>query len=228
MKFIVFGLGTYGASLSSKLVVLGHEVIGVDKKIDLVEKWNHQITHTIALDATSPDAIKALPLKDVDAVINAIGEDEGVNIMATALLVQNGVKRIICRVTSPLQQTVLEAMNVKEFVYPEGDSAERMAYKLDLKGVTDSFMIRSDKFKLIEIELPKRYVDKKIKEIDFLGRYHIQPVTIVRETQNRNILGTVRTTRVVQGVLTPDTVLQQGDKLLLFGDVGDLERFMEE
>jgi trk system potassium uptake protein TrkA len=227
MKFIVFGLGNYGAALSTKLVVLGHEVIGVDKKVDLVEKLNHQITHAIALDATSPDAIKALPLNDVDAVINAIGEDEGVNIMTTALLKQRGAKRIICRVTSPLQQTVLEAMNVKEFVYPEGDSAERMAHKLDLKGVTDSFKI-SDKFKLIEIEIPKRYIQRKIKEIDFLGKYHIQPVTIVREMQSRNILGTIRITRVVQGVLTPETTLHPGDKLLLFGDVDNLEKFMED
>lgn len=227
MKFIVLGLGNYGAALSIKLVVLGHEVIGVDRKLELVEKLNHQITHAIAMDATSPEAIKGLPLKDVDAVINAIGEDEGINIMATALLVQSGIKRIICRVTSPLQQTVLEAMNIKEFVYPEGDSAERLAYKLDLKGVTDSFKI-SDKFKLIEIELPKRYVDKKLMDIEFLEKYHIQPVTIVREMQSRNILGTVRTTRVVQGVLTPETVLHRGDKLLLFGDVVNLERFMEE
>lgn len=227
MKFIVLGLGHYGAALSTKLVVLGHEVIGADKQIALVEKLNHQITHAIALDATSPEAIKGLPLKDVDAVVNAIGEDEGVNIMATALLVQSGVKRIICRVTSPLQQTVLEAMNVKEFVYPEGDSAERMAYKLDLKGVTDSFQI-GERFKLIEIELPARYVDHNISEIDFPGKYQIQPVTIVREVESRNFLGTVRTTRVVQGVLQPDTILRKGDKLLLFGDVMNLEKFMEE
>ena len=227
MKFIVLGLGNYGAALSSKLVLLGHEVVGVDRKMELVEKSNHQITHAIAMDATSPDAIKGLPLKDVDAVINAIGEDEGVNIMATALLVQNGVKRIICRVTSPLQQTVLEAMNIKEFVYPEGDSAERMAYKLDLKGVTDPFQI-SEKFKLIELEVPNRYTDKTIAEIDFLTKYHIQPVTIVRETESRNLLGIVRMTRVVQGVLTPDTILRKGDKLLLFGDVLDLEKFIEE
>jgi len=227
MKFIVIGLGNYGAALATKLVALGHEVIGVDTRMELVEKLNHQITHAISMDATSPEAIRELPLRDVDAVINSIGENEGVNIMATALLVQNGVQRIICRVTSPLQQTVLEAMNVKEFVYPEGDSAERMAYKLDLKGVTDSFKI-SDKFKLVEIELPRRYFDKKISEIDFLGRYRIQPVTVVREMETRNILGTIRTTRVVQGVLWPDTVLHKGDKLLLFGDVEDLERFMEE
>lgn len=227
MKFIVLGLGNYGAALSTKLVLLGHEVIGIDKRLELVEKLNHQITHTIAMDATSPEGIKGLPLNDVDAVINTIGEDEGVNIMASALLVQSGVKRIICRVTSPLQQTVLEAMKIKEFVYPEGDSAERMAYKLDLKGVTDSFQI-SDRFKLIEVELPKRYIDKTITEIDFLGKYNIQPVTIVREMQSRNFLGTIRTTRVVQGVLKPDTVLREGDKMLLFGDVVNLEKFMAE
>ena len=68
----------------------------------------------------------------------------------------------------------------------------------------------------------------KLGEIDFLGKYHLQPVTIVREMQSRNILGTIRTTRVVQGVLTPDTKLEKGDKLLLFGDVINLERFMEE
>jgi trk system potassium uptake protein TrkA len=227
MKFIVFGLGHYGASLSSRLVMLGHEVIGVDKKMELVEKWNHQITHTIALDATNPEGIKNLPLNDVDAVINAIGEDEGVNIMLSALLKQSGANRIICRVTSPLQQTVLEAMNINEFVYPEGDSAERLAYKLDLKGVTDSFKI-SDKYQLIEIEVPARYVDKKIGDIDFLGKYQIQPITFIRTIQSRNLLGTFHKSKEVQGVLTPDTVLLKADHILLFGPVENLEDFVEE
>lgn len=227
MKFIIFGLGHYGASLSSKLVLLGHEVIAVDKKMELVEKWNHQVTHAISLDATSPEAIKTLPLNDVDIAVNAIGEDEGVNIMISALLKQNGVKRIICRVISPLQQTVLEAMNITEFVYPEGDSAERLAYKLNLKGVTDSFKI-SDKYKLVEIEVPARYVDNKINEIDFLGKYHIQPVTIIRTVQTQNILGTSRKSKEVQGVLTPDTILREKDHILLFGSVENLEKFIDE
>jgi trk system potassium uptake protein TrkA len=65
-------------------------------------------------------------LKDIDAAIVGIGEDEGAIIMTTALLRQIGVPRIICRVTSPLQKIVLEAMNVDEFVYPEASSAERL------------------------------------------------------------------------------------------------------
>ena len=77
MKFIVFGLGNFGAALSEQLVSLGHEVIGVDVRLELADKYKHAVTHTIALDATSKEAVAQLPLADVDAVIVGIGENEG-------------------------------------------------------------------------------------------------------------------------------------------------------
>jgi trk system potassium uptake protein TrkA len=132
MKFIVFGLGNFGASLSYKLVQLGHEVIAVDERLEVVDKYKHSITHAVALDSTNKEAVAQLPIKDVDAAIVGIGENEGANIMTTALLKQLGVKRIICRITSPLQKIVLDAMDMQEFVNPEASSAERFALKLDL------------------------------------------------------------------------------------------------
>lgn len=227
MKFIVFGLGNYGASLSQKLVSLGHEVIGVDVKMELVEKLKNDLTHTIAMDAGSPEAVKSLPLRDLDAAVNAIGENEGANIMLTAVLKQLSVKRIICRVLTPLQKTVLEAMDIQEFVYPEADSAERLAYKLDLKGVTDSFKI-TDNYKMIEVQIPDRYIDQKIGEIDFIGKYSVQPITIIRITEQKNILGTTNRVKQVTGVLSPETHLRRGDRLLIFGEVSKLEDFVED
>ncbi len=226
MKFIVFGLGNYGASLSSKLVSLGHEVIGVDARMELVEKLKNKLTHTISMDAVKPEAVKSLPLRDIDAAINAIGENEGANIMLTALLKQLNVNRIICRVISPLQQTVLEAMDIQEFVFPEADSAERLAYRLDLKGVIDSFKI-TEKYQLIEVEVPARYVDSKLKEIDFL-KYPVQPVTLLRLKEEKSIIGTIHKVKEVVGILTPDTTLLQGDILLLFGEITKLEEFVED
>jgi len=226
MKFIVFGLGNYGAALSGKLASLGHEVIGVDQKMELVEKFKSSVTHTVALDAGSPDAVKSLPLKDVDAVINTIGENEGLNIMLAALLKQVVVKRLICRVISPLQKTVLEAMDIKEFVYPEADSAERLAYRLDLKGVVDTFKI-TDKYQLVEVKVPDRYIDLRMKEIDFL-KYPIQPVTLLRSVEEKSIIGTRIMVNQVVGVLTPDTTLRKGDILVLFGEVEKLEEFIEQ
>jgi trk system potassium uptake protein len=225
MKFIVFGLGNYGAALSTKLVALGHEVIGVDLKLELVEKWKNQITYTIALDAGSLEGVKSLPLKETDVIINAIGEGEGANIMLTALLKQLNAGRIICRVISPLQKTVLEAMGIQEFAYPEADSAERMAHTLDLKGVVDSYKV-SDDYQLIDVAVPERYIDKKIFEVNFQN-YDVQPVTIIRTVDERNIFGTIHKVKKVVGILTPSTTLKKGDRLLLFGEVSKLETFVE-
>lgn len=226
MKFIVFGLGNYGASLATKLVALGHEVIGVDSRMEIAEKWKDHITHTITLDASSREAMQTLPLNDVDAVMISIGETPGISIMVAALLKQLGVKRIICRIINPLQQTVLESMNITEFVYPEADSAERMAYKLDLKGVVESYKV-GDRFQLLEVGVPQRYIGTRVNEINFVGEYDVQLITIIRPVDEKNIFGVIRTTRKVMGIISSDIELKRGDTLVLFGEETNLETFIE-
>lgn len=226
MKFIVFGLGNFGASLSHRLTALGHEVIGVDQQLELADKLKNKITHTIALDSTNPEGMKQLPLKDVDAAIVGIGENEGASIMTTALLKQMELKRIICRVTSPLQKVVLEAMNINEFVYPEASSAERLAFKLDLPGVINSFQVTED-YRLLEVAVPSKYIGKKVTDLNIETRYQLVLVTIIKDVMEKNIFGKDKKTEKVMGVVPPGTILSKGDLLLLFGSPANLENFIE-
>jgi Trk K+ transport system NAD-binding subunit len=48
----------------------------------------------VQLDATDELAVAGLPLKETDIVIIAIGEDQGANVMATALFKNMQVKTI--------------------------------------------------------------------------------------------------------------------------------------
>lgn len=226
MKFIVFGLGHFGAALCQQLVSLGHEVVGVDQKIELADKYKHVITHTIALDATSQEAVAQLPLSGIEAAIVGIGENEGASIMTTALLKQMEVNRIICRVTSPLQKIVLESMNITEFVYPEASSAERLALKLDLPGVIDSFQI-STSYRLLEVAVPGRYVGQSIASLNLGDRYKLSLVTIIKNIREKNIFGIDRNEMKVVGLVPPETILKSGDILVLFGAPKDLEFFIE-
>ena len=225
MKFIVFGLGNFGASLATQLVQLGHEVVGVDQDLQRVEKVKHNITHAIALDGTSKEAVEQLPVKDIDAAIVGIGENLGASILTAALLKQMGVKRIICRVTSPLQKVVMEAMDIQEFVYPESFSAERLALKLDLPGVIDSFQINPN-YRLIEVQVPQRYSGRTVKDLNLADRYKLVLVTILKRVIQKNIFGNNKSDLQVVGVVSPDTVLQSDDVLLLFGALADLEKFL--
>jgi trk system potassium uptake protein TrkA len=226
MKFIVFGIGSYGASLASKLVELGHEVFGVDSVPARTEKLKNRITYTVTMDATNRDAIQDLPLKEVDAIIVSIGEDEGTIILLAALLKQIGVKRIICRVTSTLQKTVLETMGLTEFVYPEQNSADRMAHRLSFEGVIDSHRV-CDKFQIVEANVPGRLIGTKVTDVDFINDFEIQLVSIKRNFEEKNILGATRLTKHTLGILAPSTEFRTGDTLILFGESRKIKAFLE-
>lgn len=227
MNFIVFGLGNFGAALCEELVALGHEVIGVDNMLERADKYKHSITHTIALDSTNKEAMAQLNMNNMDAAIIAIGENEGATIMTAALLKQMKVKRIICRVTSPLQKIVMESMNLTEFVYPESSSAERLALKLDLPGVVDSFQI-TQSYRLLEVNVPARYVGRSVQELDLANRYKLVLVTIIKNVRQKGVFGNEMDEHQVVGIVPADTLLKKGDILLLFGTPKNLEQFIEE
>lgn len=100
MKYIIIGLGNFGASLAQKLTKTGNEVIGVDSQMGKVNALKEKITHTICLDATDEQAISHLPVSGTDVVMVCIGEDEGANILATALMKRSKAKRLISRAVS--------------------------------------------------------------------------------------------------------------------------------
>lgn len=52
MKYIIIGLGNFGASLAQKLTEQGNEVIGVDKNMASVDANKDRVSHTICLDST--------------------------------------------------------------------------------------------------------------------------------------------------------------------------------
>ncbi|HYF02810.1 MAG TPA: TrkA family potassium uptake protein [Patescibacteria group bacterium] len=225
MKYIVIGLGNFGSTLSIRLTEMGSEVIGVDNSMAKVDSIKDRVTHAICLDCTEQAAINTLPLHDTDIVIVGIGEDFGASVMATALLKQHGVKRLISRAISPLHQTVLEAIGVETIVLPEQESAERLAKQLEMKGVINSFNLSED-YHIIEAAVPDRYVGKTIEEADFRGKYKLNILTIKKMKSTKNIFGFDRERATVVDIVTPQTVFEKGDIIVVFGKITDIDRLL--
>ncbi len=225
MKFIIIGLGNFGASLAIKLTEMGHEVIGVDIRSEKIDAVKDRLTFTICLDSTNPAAIKNLPVAESDVVIVAIGEDEGSSILTTALMKQHNPKRLIGRAITVLHHSVLEAMGVDEIVHPEEEAAYRLAKRLELHQIIDSFEI-SEKYSIYEINLPSELVGKTVAETAFRQRFHMNIITIIRKKKRKNILGVTREVKDAIGVVDPNTVLQEGDLLVVFAKKEDLDTFL--
>jgi trk system potassium uptake protein TrkA len=224
MKYVIFGLGSFGKSLAIRLTELGHETIGVDNNMQKVEQLKEQITHTVCMDCTDKNAVSSLPLKDADAVIVAIGEDEGASLLATALLKQLGMKKIIGRVVSDLQKTVLEAMQIEEYILPEEESAERLAMRLDNSGIVDSFKV-SEKYSIIETRVPARYVGMTLAEADLTKRYNVIVLTVLTLSKGSEN-GLSKIFKRASGIATPNTVMHENEVLVLFGELDDIEKLM--
>ncbi len=227
MKYIIVGLGNFGASLAQKLTAQGNEVIGIDTRMEKVDLYKEKISHTINMDATDEFTVSGLPLEDTDVVIVAIGEDQGANIMTTALFKNMQVKRLISRAINPLHEKVLEAIGVDEIVHPEEETAERWAKKLCLSNVVDSFEL-SDEFSIIEAKVPKKYIGKTIREVGFRRQFNLLVLTIMKKYEVKSVLGKSRTEVKVDGIATPDQQLEETDILALYGSNKDLQEFLKQ
>ena len=205
MKYIIVGLGNFGASLAEKLTAHGNEVIGIDTSMEKVDALKEKISHTICMDATDQFTVTGLPLKDTDVVIVAIGEHEGANIMVTALFKNLQVKRLISRAINPLHENVLQAIGVDEIVHPEEETAERWAKKLCLTGVIDSFEL-STEYSIVEASVPTQYVGLSIGEIKMREKYNLLVLTTIKQTLVDTKVGKNVTIPKVQGVAKPDTL----------------------
>ena len=226
MKYIIVGLGSFGASLAEKLSSLGNEVIGIDIRMEKVDALKERITHTICLDASDELIVSGLPIKDTDIVIIAIGENQGINIMVTALFKNLNAKRIISRSVNMLHEKVLLALGIDEIVHPEQETAERWAKKLSMEGVVDSFEVTSD-YSIIEIDIPVHFCGKTVDEIGFRKNHNLSLLTTIKTTKETHIFGDNKSIKKVQGVALPELVLEENDILVLYGANNDIKKFMK-
>ncbi|MFC2185912.1 potassium channel family protein [Fulvivirgaceae bacterium LMO-SS25] len=227
MKFIIIGLGNFGGSLAQKLTEQGNEVIGIDTSMTKVDAYKEKISHTICMDATDEFTVSGLPLKDTDIVLVAIGEDQGSNLMTTALLKNFEVKRLISRAINPLHEKVLRAIGVDEIVHPEEETAERWAKKLCLNNVVDSFELNDD-YSIIEAKVPVDYVGKTIREVSFRREFDLLVLTIIKKVEVKSVLGKTKTETQIQGVAGADNKLEPDDILVLYGSNKDLQKFLKQ
>jgi|TARA_R110000796_G_scaffold159169_3_gene275801 trk system potassium uptake protein TrkA len=227
MKYIIVGLGNFGASLAEKLTAQGNEVIGIDTSMSKVDSFKEKISHTICMDATDEFTVSGLPLKDTDIVIIAIGEDQGSNVMVTALFKNLSVKRLISRAINPLHEKVLKALGVDEIVHPEQETAERWAKKLCMNNVVDSFEL-GENYSIIEASVPEEYVGQSIRDMGFRKRFNLLILTTIKKIEVNSTLGKSKIESKVQGVATPELVLEKDDILVLYGSNKDLKKFLKQ
>jgi len=225
MKYIVIGLGFFGSKCATNLTAMGHEVMGIDSNLDILEEYKEAFTSVIKMDTTNINAVKTLPLNAIDAVIVAIGEDVGASILTLAVLKKLNVKRIIGRAINQIHHNILTQIGIEEVVLPLEDSAARLASVLQLKGVLTLNEINNE-YAVAEIQVPASYVGHLPETIDLEERFKIKVIAIKRAPKE-GMLNSVFKRNYLTDLFYSNTIpFVETDILVIAGRVSDIKSFI--
>lgn len=225
MKYIIVGLGNFGSSLGMSLTSQGHEVIAIDDSMQKVEAYKESISHTICMDATDEYTVNGLPISNTDTVIVAIGEDQGANVMVTALFKTLKAKRLISRSINPLHEKVLQAIGVDELIHPEKEAANRWAKRLSLRYFVDSFEL-NDHFSIVEISIPSAVIGQTVEDLQLEKKFNIRLLSTLRYEYYEDSFGRMQSKPSIQGLAAPEQVLKDKDVLIIYGANKHINEFL--
>lgn len=178
-SFVVIGAGRFGGAVARELSNLGYEVMVIDKdevKTQIMAKY---VTHAVTADATDDAVLHNLGVRNFDAAVISIGEDLGASVLTTMLLSNLGTKYIIAKAINRNQARILEKVGANRIVFPEKDMGIRVAQSLVRTNLLDYIELSPD-YSIMEIEVPKKWVGKSIRELNIRAKHGVNIVAVKR------------------------------------------------
>jgi trk system potassium uptake protein TrkA len=207
---VVIGMGRFGTALSSELLLLGHEVLGIDTDEGLVQAASGDLTHVVQADATDEATLRQLGIPQVRHAVVAIGDAVQASILTTAALSDLGVPDIWAKAQTEQHARILERVGANHVIFPERDMGQRVAHRVT--GRMLDYIQIDETFVLIETSVPARFVGQTLLQADIRKKYGVTVVSI------KPAEGTFHHT-------TADTILGADDLLLVAGTVEQVDAF---
>lgn len=209
-SFVVLGIGRFGASLAKELCDLGNEVLVIDSDEEEIQDITDYVTHAVVGDATDEVTLKSLGVRNFDVAVVSIGGDLASSILVTLLLKELGIKKVVVKAQSGLHAKVLNKVGADKIIFPERDMGIRVAQSLSVSNIMDSMQI-SDDCSVVEISIPKNWINKTLKELNVRVKYGISILAI------KNIYGIFINPK-------PEQELGSGDDLVIIGSNEEIRR----
>jgi len=203
-SYVIIGLGLFGAELAIQLYEKGENVLAIDSNAAVVEEMSDKIGRVVVADAKKRDVLKQLGVDKCDCAIVAMTADLAASVLITMNLKDFGIPEIICKAQNDLDKEALEKLGATKVIIPEKLAADRLYKKWMLNNVLE-YIELSEKCGIVEMLVPKSWVNKSIKTID------------VRAKHGVNILA-LRHGKDIEVTFDSKYILKESDVLILIGD----------
>lgn len=199
----VVGLGRFGGTLAKTISQLGHEVLGVDMREEIVQQLSPYLTQAVIADFSDEVAIRALELQSFDTVVLAVGDEFETKLLAAMVLKEMNVPFVVAKATSEMEGKLLKKIGVDLVIYPEADMATRLAHMLVRDHVTDYFQLSKDVC-IVEMSLPDFMKGKSLVDVNLREEFNVSVIAIKRD-------------RLVIAPPNPREALAAEDRIIVLG-----------
>lgn len=208
---LLIGIGRFGQLVGEKLLNMGVEVMIVDKDEDVINALAPKYTNALVANCMNIDNLKAMDIPSFDACVVAISDDFQSSLEITSILKDLGAKYVVSRADTDIQRKFLFRVGADEVVYPNRDTAEKLAVKLHSKNVYDYIEIDAE-YSIFEIAVPEKWNGKTLVDANPRGRFGLNILLIKK---GKNIVPSPG----------PNYVFEDGDHMLVFGSTEKIFSF---
>ena len=155
-------------------------------------------------------------MTECDTVVVAIGSNVDASMLVTANCKELGVSTVISKATSEIHGKILDKLGADHIVYPDRDSAHRLARNITEHNAYDLLEI-SEGFSLAEISVPDECIGKTLAEADLRKKSGVTVLCIRRPDPK----SPKRPRQIV--IPNPNDAFEANDKLIVFGTTSGID-----
>ena len=211
-RFVVVGLGNFGAAVAESLHALRHDVVAVDLSETAVDRIAPHVTRAAVGDGRERSILERIGARDADAGVVSTGDDITASILTTMALRDLGVREVYVKVISHDHARVMEKIGVTETIFPERESGVRLATRMMSTAILNYVRLGAD-LSVQEMAVPESWIGRSLRQLALPRRHRISVVAV------HDVLRDEMTT-----VPDPDARLKESDALVIAGRDEDLAR----
>lgn len=211
----VVGLGQFGSSLARALAK-ECDVLALDSHEERVNAIADEVQRALIIDAREFANVRLVVNSDFDEAVVSLGESVEASILCTLHLKKIGLKSIRAKAVSEDHAAILRAVGATETIFPERETALRIAAQIINPNLLDFIPLAED-FEVMDVAPPDAFHGHSLQELNIRDRFGVFAIAVKELVPQRFVF-----------LPGPDFVIKPSDVLVLIGREEDLQRIRLE
>lgn len=214
-RICIVGLGQFGSSLARALAKES-DVLALDSQEDRVNQIAEEVQRALIIDARDSQSLRLVVDPDFDEAVVSLGKSVEASILCTLHLKNIGLKSIRAKAVSEDHADILRAIGATETIFPERETALRIAAQILNPNLLD-FVPLAEDFEVMDVAPPDAFHGHTLQELNMRDRFGVYAIAVKELIPERFVF-----------LPGPDFVIKPSDILVLIGRQADLRRLQQD